>query len=73
MCYCYILFSESLNKYYVGHSCEILQERLRKYFSDHNGFTSKAKDGSSAKVGGYTKSLVNLNRKKVLSFTPRSC
>ncbi|SIS94910.1 GIY-YIG nuclease family protein [Chryseobacterium gambrini] len=44
MCYCYILFSKSLNKYYVGHSCEILQERLRKHLSDHKGFTSKAKD-----------------------------
>ncbi|MCQ4140135.1 GIY-YIG nuclease family protein [Chryseobacterium sp. EO14] len=44
MCYCYILFSKSLNKYYVGHSCEILQERLRKHLSDHKGFISKAKD-----------------------------
>ncbi|WP_294294905.1 GIY-YIG nuclease family protein [uncultured Chryseobacterium sp.] len=44
MCYCYILFSESLNKYYVGHSCENLQERLRKHISDHKGFTSKTKD-----------------------------
>ena len=37
-------FSKSLNEYYVGHSCEILQERLRKHLSDHKGFTSKAKD-----------------------------
>ena len=44
MCCCYILFSKSLNKYYVGHSCEILQERLRKHLSSHKGFTSKAKD-----------------------------
>ncbi|WP_235131474.1 GIY-YIG nuclease family protein [Chryseobacterium indicum] len=44
MCYFYILFSKSLNEYYVGHSCEILQERLRKHLSDHKGFTSKAKD-----------------------------
>ena len=37
-------------------------------------FDSYLKDlGSIAKVGGYVKSLVNLNRKKVLSFTPRSC
>jgi putative endonuclease len=43
MCYCYS-FSKSLNKYYVGHSCEILQERLRKHLSDHKGFTSKVKD-----------------------------
>ncbi|MBF6645656.1 GIY-YIG nuclease family protein [Chryseobacterium indologenes] len=30
MCCCYILYSESLDKYYIGHSCEDLQERLRK-------------------------------------------
>ncbi|WP_336690099.1 MULTISPECIES: GIY-YIG nuclease family protein [unclassified Chryseobacterium] len=44
MCCCYILFSKSLHKYYVGHSCEILQERSRKHLSDHRGCTSKAKD-----------------------------
>ncbi|MFC3758764.1 GIY-YIG nuclease family protein [Chryseobacterium tructae] len=44
MCYCYILYSVSLDKYYVGHSCEDLQERLRKHLSDHKGFTSKVKD-----------------------------
>ena len=44
MCYCYILYSESLNKYYIGHSCENLQERLRKHLSNHKGFTSKTKD-----------------------------
>ena len=44
MCYCYILYSESLDKYYIGHSCESLQERLRKHLSNHKGFTSKAKD-----------------------------
>ena len=44
MCYCYILFSQSLNKYYIGHSCENIQERLRKHLSEHRGFTSKVKD-----------------------------
>ncbi len=44
MCYCYILFSQSLNKYYIGLSCENLQERLRKHLSDHKGFTSTTKD-----------------------------
>ncbi|WP_412850441.1 GIY-YIG nuclease family protein [Chryseobacterium sp. PMSZPI] len=44
MCYCYILYSKSLNKYYIGHSCENLQERLRRHLSAHNGFTSKVKD-----------------------------
>ncbi|UQB70207.1 GIY-YIG nuclease family protein [Epilithonimonas zeae] len=40
----YILFSEILNKFYVGHISEELQERLRKHLSNHSGFTAKAKD-----------------------------
>ena len=44
MCYCYILYSKSLDKYYIGHSCENLQERLRKHLSNHKGFTAKVKD-----------------------------
>ena len=44
MCYCYILYSESLDRYYIGHSCEDLQERLRKHLSNHKGFTAKTKD-----------------------------
>ncbi|PWN68854.1 GIY-YIG nuclease family protein [Chryseobacterium phosphatilyticum] len=44
MCYCYILYSISLDQYYVGHCCEELQERLRKHLSEHKGFTSKTKD-----------------------------
>lgn len=44
MCFCYILYSKSLDKYYIGHSCEDLQERLRKHLSNHKGFTSTAKD-----------------------------
>ncbi|PWW19786.1 putative endonuclease [Chryseobacterium sp. AG844] len=33
-----------MDKFYVGHSSEPLQERLRKHLSDHKGYTSKAKD-----------------------------
>ena len=40
----YILFSETLNKFYIGHSGESLDELLRKHLSEHKGFTSKAKD-----------------------------
>ena len=43
---CYILYSESLDKYYIGHTGENLDERLRKHLSNHSGFTSKAKDWS---------------------------
>ena len=40
----YILFSFSANKYYVGHTTETLEERLRKHNSNHDGFTAKTPD-----------------------------
>ena len=40
----YILYSKTLNQYYIGHTSESLQERLRKHLSKHSGFTGKAKD-----------------------------
>ena len=40
----YILFSDTLNKFYVGHTSEELDERLRKHLSAHSGFTAKVKD-----------------------------
>jgi len=44
MHYFYILYSNDLNQYYIGHTSESLQERLRKHLSNHSGFTAKAKD-----------------------------
>lgn len=44
MFYFYILFSKFLDKYYIGHTSETLEERLRKHLSKHSGFTSNAKD-----------------------------
>ncbi|KRD61540.1 excinuclease ABC subunit C [Flavobacterium sp. Root935] len=44
MIFFYILYSKSLNQYYIGHTAEGLEERLRKHLSNHCGFTSKAKD-----------------------------
>ncbi|ACU07032.1 hypothetical protein FIC_00574 [Flavobacteriaceae bacterium 3519-10] len=44
MYFCYILYSKSLDRYYVGHTGENLDERLRKHLSHHHGFTSRAKD-----------------------------
>ena len=40
----YILYSPLLDKFYVGHTCQSLQERLRKHLSAHGGFTAKVKD-----------------------------
>ncbi len=44
MCFCYILYSKSFNKYYIGATCENLEERLRKHNSNHSGFTGKTCD-----------------------------
>lgn len=41
--YVYILFSEALNKYYIG-STQNISIRLEKHLQSHKGFTSKAKD-----------------------------
>jgi putative endonuclease len=40
----YILFSTKLNKFYIGHTSDVLEERLRKHNSDHNGFTGIVND-----------------------------
>ena len=39
----YILYSESADKFYIGHSSQ-LEERLRKHNSNHKGFTGKCND-----------------------------
>ena len=44
MCYTYILYSETIDKFYIGHTCENIDERLRKHLSNHKGFTANIKD-----------------------------
>ena len=39
MFYLYILYSPSLNKYYVGSTGDALEERIRKHNTNHQGFT----------------------------------
>ena len=43
MYFTYILYSETIGKYYIG-SCENVQERLKRHLSNHAGYTAKAKD-----------------------------
>ena len=40
----YILFSPGRNRYYVGHTGDDLTERLKKYNTDHKGYTGKTGD-----------------------------
>ena len=41
--YFYILRSELLDKFYIGHTSN-LNERLKRHICNHKGFTAKAKD-----------------------------
>ncbi len=40
----YILYSNTLCKYYIGFTGDSVTNRLSKHLSNHKGFTSKAKD-----------------------------
>jgi putative endonuclease len=40
----YILYSQILDKYYVGHTGGDLSERVRKHNSNHRGFTGRGHD-----------------------------
>ena len=40
----YILYSPTAAKFYIGHTTEPLEERLRKHNSQHAGFTGKLGD-----------------------------
>jgi len=46
MAFTYILYSSELDRYYIGHTDQSLEERLQKHLADHAGYTSKAKDWS---------------------------
>ena len=40
----YILYSANLDAYYIGHTVDFIEERLRKHLSNHKGYTSRSKD-----------------------------
>jgi putative endonuclease len=40
----YILYSESLGKFYIGATSDMLEERLRRHNSNHSGFTGRSND-----------------------------
>ena len=43
MYHVYILYSNKLDKYYIGHTSDIVA-RLRRHNSNHKGWTGKAND-----------------------------
>jgi len=44
MCFAYILYSRKADRFYYGHTCGDLTERIRKHNSNHSGYTGKFND-----------------------------
>lgn len=66
----YILYSVTIDKYYIGHTGDTLDERIRKHNTNHKGFTGRANDwalvyceGYSSKSEAYKRELL-IKRKK---------
>ena len=78
----YILYSAAADKYYVGHTAELIDERLRKHNSDHKGFTGKFADwivvyieGHQSKADAYRREIQVKkwkSRKKIETLIGRS-
>ena len=66
MCFCYILYSKSKNKYYIGATCDNLEERLRKHNSNHKGFTGNTSDWLIAYFESFDDKEAAFNREKEL-------
>ena len=60
----YILYSNQLNKYYIGSTDADLMGRLAKHLSNHKGFTGKAKDWKIAYVEDF-KTLGEARRREL--------
>ena len=61
----YILYSTSLKRYYIGTSSNV-EERIRRHLSNHDGYTSKAKDWDLVYQEDYTTQNEALSREKQL-------
>ncbi len=44
MAFTYILYSAELDRYYIGHTDQTLEQRILKHLTNHVGFTSRTKD-----------------------------
>ncbi len=72
MSHFYILYSATLNKYYVGHTADDLVERIRKHNSNHKGFTGGIGDWTLVYQEQFlTKSEAYARERKVKAWKSR--
>lgn len=68
----YILFSPSRNKYYVGYTSDILEQRIRKHNSNHKGFTGNTGDWELVYKESYNEKSFAIKREaKIKSWKSR--
>jgi len=68
----YILHSESLDKFYIGHTEDEVESRLKKHLTNHRGFTSKVKDWRIVYTEKFeNKSLAYARERQVKSWKSR--
>ena len=63
MYHCYILYSEKLDKYYIGSTFNV-QERLRRHNSSNRGFTSAGKPWELKYAEEFKNKSLALNKRK---------
>ncbi len=72
MAYVYLLYSESLDKFYIGHTELLPVERLQKHLTNHDGFTSKAKDWKLVYQKEYeTKAMAHAEERRMKKMKSR--
>jgi putative endonuclease len=69
----YILHSAFLDKFYIGHSGDVLDERLRRHNSKHAGFTGKAHDWKIVFAESFeTKEMAYAREREVKAWKSKS-
>ena len=69
----YILYSKSIDKFYIGHTSDDLDERIRRHNTNHNGFTGRANDWKLVyKEEFYQKSIARKRETQVKSWKSRN-
>ncbi len=58
----YILYSKTINRYYVGYTGDDIEERLRKHNTNHKGYTGKTDDWEIMYTESYTSKTEAMQR-----------
>jgi putative endonuclease len=62
----YILFSKTIDTFYIGYTKDNLNQRLRKHNTNHKGFTGKAKDWNVVYFEVFNTKTEALEREKMI-------